>query len=681
MITGYRSKVGFMNIPAPHEDEMISGYLGRVAEANCATDVWELLADSGITISRYNVKADGLSYGMFDVVDIQGIEPVMQMTTLPVLVPLMSRGREARYVRSTCSKRCGNTVLSGRPASLVDHPRHCPVCDARARYTRWWHCVPGVEVCAEHGVPLVEHFKNPAGEILSHELTPGPMALEYARFVKDLGEAGPQFFMQETLPALKRKITAFESETGKHFLTHLEALGLGKAAAGLAYVIRYIEPSDNELPFEETLTALMTLYGTADAFIAGVNAESSRERFMQAIDARYYLLSVYDERIVRLRCMNCGKTFASTPHAILTGWGCPEEDADLTEGDLFARLFDTVNDGYKLISPFRDFQHKIRVEHIATGKVFEVMPDRFINFPHSGLMGKALIPDEDIRAEVEKDGSYSVGSITRGRHGIVVDVTHRPCGCMETLTLTQFRRRTGCRQCAALLAEGVIPDAADDADETMGTDMTSSSRIRADRKKDGARIRAQIALFGNAPFFLEDITVTDKRFIANTISRMARTGELRRLGSSVYCMASASPSFMDIVDAKFVLRHGERRGFHCVNTLLRDIGLVVDDPVPTVVTMTPDKAFNTDIFNLCGRQVRVIKSHIPVREDNWTALAVLFTLRHLGEAGAVDRKVLDEVLSRWMGFMGIGFADLVRFRDDFTTRVFDDAVALLRRAA
>ena len=666
------SKIGYMYIPAPHADEMISGYLGRVVESNApfGTSLGEFLLSSGVWDRPEVLKADGLSKGMYDVVDIQGIEPMMQMTTLPALIPLMSRGQASRYIRSTCSLRHGNTVLSSRPASVVDLPRHCPVCDAQAAYVRTWHCIPGVSVCAEHGVPLVEHLVNPAGEIIEHEMVPQPMALEYARFTKALSEAEPKFSMQETLPALRNRIATYEKETGRRFLTQLESMGLNRAAAGIAYVMRYMEPCDNELPFEEVLTALMVLYGSAEAFINDVTAESSRERFMQAIKGRFELLSEYDERIVRLRCLDCGYEFPMTPHAILTGWGCPVEDAELTEQELFMQLFNATNDGYELIGEYKDSQHAITVEELATGKVRQIKPDRFINFPHAGMMGKEPLPFEAVRKEVEQDGNYVLNAVSRNTE-ILVDVTHKTCGERYVLSLRKFRRRTGCRCCDAIVADGALP---------MGVSMDISGLVvadgRKDRREDTERLRSVIAAFGDEPFFLEDITFTDKRFIANTVSRMAREGEIRKLGSGVYCSASADPSFLDVVDAKFVVRHGERRGFHCGRTLLQDLGLSIDDPVPTVVTMTPDKAFNTQTYNLCGHEVKVIKSHIPVTEDNWKTLAVLFMLRH----GTLDKQE-KEALSRWMEFMNIGFASLVRYRDGFTARVFADAVALLGRAA
>lgn len=672
MIKEVRSKIGYMNIPAPYADEMISGYLCRMMRDNACsgTSLGDFMIASGIWERPEVLKADGLSKGMFDVVDIQGIEPMMQMTTLPALIPLMSRGQASRYIRSTCSFRHGNTVLSSRPASVVDHLRHCPMCDAGIPYVRTWHCIPGVTVCAEHGVPLVEHLVNPAGEVLEHEMAPGPKALEYARFTKALWEAEPKFFMQETLPTLKARIAAYEKETGRRFLTQLESMGLNRAAAGIAYVLKYMELCDNELPFEETLTALMVLYGSAEAFINDVTVESSRERFMQAIKGRFEMTSEYDERIVRLRCLDCGYEFPTTPHAILTGWGCPVEDAELTEQELFMNLFTATSDGYELIGEFKDFQRTIRVRHVGTDRVADVKPDRFINFPHVGMMGKEPLPFEAVRKEVEQDGNYVLNAVSRNTE-ILVDVTHKTCGERYVLSLRKFRRRTGCRCCDAIVSDGAL--------RGVGMDISGLGVAdgRKDRREDTERLRSVIAAFGDEPFFLDDITFTDKRFVANTVSRMARDGgEIRKLGSGVYCSASADPSFLDAVDAKFVVRHGERRGFHCGRTLLQDLGLSIDDPVPTVVTMTPDKAFNTDIYNLCGRKVRVIKSHIPVTEDNWRVLAVLFMLRH--EKLNNQEK---EALSKWMGFMNIGFADLVRYRDGFTARVFADAVALLGRAA
>ena len=662
MVRKVRSKIGYMNIPAPHTDEMIYGYLDRVVRNNAPAggSLGEFLLSSGVWDRPEVLKADGFSKGMYDVVDIQGIEPMMQMTTLPALIPLMSRGQEARYIRSTCSLRRGNTVLSSRPASVVDLPRRCPVCDAQAAYVRTWHCIPGVSVCAEHGVPLVEQLVNPAGEVLEHEMTPGPKSLEYARFVKDLSEAEPKFFMQETLPALKKRIETYEKETGRRFLTHLESLGLGRTAAGIAYVMEYIEPCDNELPFEETLAALMVLYGTADALIADVTADSSRERLFRAIRGRFELISEYDERIVRLRCLECGNEFASTPHAILTGWGCPVEDAVLPEQELFMQLFNAVNDGYEMIGTFKDFQHAIAVKELSTGKTKKIKPDRFINFPHDCMMGKKPLSFEKIKEEVEQDGKFILHAVSV-KKSMMINVTHKTCGERYVLSLRNFRRGIRCRVC-----------------NPVQTNRESKTTVkRKVRYEDADKVRSAIASFGDEPFFPDDFAfINDKVFATNTICRFVCEGKLRRLGSSVYCAASASPSFLDILNEKFVLRHGERRGFHCCETLLNDIGLVVDDEIPTVVTMTPDKACNTQIYNLCDRKVRVIKSHVQITEDNWKALAVLFMLRH----EPMDSRK-EEALSKWMNHMNIGFADLVPFRDDFTGRVFNDAVKLLGRVA
>ena len=136
----FESKIGYINIPSPHEDEMICGYLKRVAKANCYDNLSLFLLDVNIWKIHNNwhrseiLRNDGFSYGMFNVVDIFGIEPVMRMTPLSAYIPFISRGLASRYVRSTCSKRYGNSVLNSKPDCLVKNIRHCPLCDEEEQY-------------------------------------------------------------------------------------------------------------------------------------------------------------------------------------------------------------------------------------------------------------------------------------------------------------------------------------------------------------------------------------------------------------------------------------------------------------------------------------------------------------------------------------------------------------------
>lgn len=659
-------------IPRIFEGELFSSYLERLARDNCFDNAPDMMKARGIDIAppswNYGarLRPDGFSHGTFTGFSIHEGDIIMAHTTLAAYSPMMSRSLASRYIRQCASTRHGKGVLSNRPAHLIDVVRTCPECESEATYVHREHNVSGVSVCWKHGCPLVEKITGQDGRVLERQVPPGPHALQYARFVKAFLDADLKFCLQDLLPAFRNKVRSWESKTGKLFISMLEAEGFLASAAGIEYVLRHAEPCENAVLFEEMLTALMVLFdGNADAISSEIRTGSSEARFMKAIEGRFVLESAYDERIVRLRCLKCGMQFPTTPHSILSGWGCPKEDDPLSDAQLFGKLFDYVNDGYELLDYFRNFQYPVNVRHIATGKIFRVKPDRFLNFPHEGLLGRRALEAGDIRAEVERYG-LTLESIRRGAEGIMLGLYDGSCDERFSKSLRSFRRNPEC---------GGSTMVQEDAGLSAGA--PHSCRERA---ADAAAIRTAIAGFDGV-FFLEDIRVTDKRFTANTVSRLARNGLLRHVDSAAYCRTSLFPTFRDIMDAKFVVRHGIRRGFHCGNTMLKDMGLAIDDPVPTVVTMMADRAFNTQNLNVCGQKVRVIKSHVPITEDNWKALAVLFMLRHLGESDAVDKDVMYEVLSRWMGYENIGFADLVPFRDEFTARIFNDAVMLLRRIA
>lgn len=660
--------------PRIFEGEMFSCYLDRVATDNCFNNAEELMQARGIETAPDKwhcgpcVRLDCFSPGMFQGFSVPDENMIMAHTTLPAYTPFWSRGFASRYVRQCSSVRHGRGILSRWSNPLVDIVRICPECNRIAAYVHREHNIPGVSVCWRHDCPLSEKMEDQDGQILEKEVKPGPHALKVARFVKAFIDADLRFCLQDLLPVFKDKVKTWEAENRKDFVSHLESMGFTAAAAGVRYTLKYVESCDNEVPCEEMMIALMVLYeGDVATLASEVKTSSSEKKFLKAIEGRFRLDSPYDERAVCLTCMKCGTQFYTTVHSILSGWGCPREDDSLSDEEVFRKLFDYVNDGYELLDSFRDFQHPVTVRHIATGKVLPVMPDRFLNFPHEGLLGKQPLDIGDIRPEVEKSGLVLESVDRREKGTIMLNLLDPICGGRFSESLRSFRRNPACRCCCA------------DARPDLGLDV-DESHTRDERAEDTARIKAEIAGFDGV-FFLDDIHITDKRFTANLVSRMARGGELRRVDSGAYCTPSVFPSFMDVVDAKYVLRHGERRGFHCGNTFLKDLGLVIDDPVPTVVSMMSDKAFNTQNLKVCGRSVRVIKSHVRVTADNWKALAVLFMLRHLSESDAVDEVVMYEVVSRWMEYEHIGFADIVPFRNEFSARIFNDAVELLRRIA
>lgn len=658
-------------IPYIFEGELFSSYLDRIASDNCFDNVEEFMNARGIEIMpsgwRHGTytRIDCFFPGAFQGFSVPDGNIIMAHTTLPAYIPFWSRGLASRYVRQCSSVRHGKGILSRRPDSLVDVVRICPECNRVATYVHREHNIPGVSVCWKHACPLSEKMNDQYGHILEKEVRPGPHALKIARFVKAFIDADLRFCLQDLFPVFKDKVKTWESENKKDFISHLKSLGFTAAAAGVKYSLRYVESCDNEVPFEEMMIALMVLYeGDVATLASEVKTTSSEEQFLKAIKGRFKLDSPYDERAVCLTCMKCGTQFHTSVHSILSGWGCPHEDGLLSDDDMFKRLFDHVNDGYELLDFFRDFQNPITVRHLATGKMLRVKPDRFLNFAHEGLIEKKTRDIEDIRMEVKSYGLV-LESVRRGKNGmIMMNLLDPVCGGRFSETLRTFRRNQACKCCAVVQPELGLDDA--------------ESHTRDERAEDTARIRAAIAGFDGI-FFLDDLHITDKRFTANLVSRMARDGELRRVDSGAYCNPSVFPSFMDVVDAKYVVRHGERRGFHCGNTFLKDLGLAIDAPIPTVVSMMSDKAFNTQNLKVCRRSIRVIKSHVRVTADNWKALAVLFMLRHLNESDALDKVVMYEVVSRWMKFENIGFADIVPYRDDFSARVFNDAVELLRR--
>ena len=650
----FESKIGYINIPSPHEDEMICGYLKRVAKANCYDNLSLFLLDVNIWKIHNNwhrseiLRNDGFSYGMFNVVDIFGIEPVMRMTPLSAYIPFISRGLASRYVRSTCSKRYGNSVLNSKPDCLVKNIRHCPLCDEEEQYVRWWHCLDGVTVCAKHNVPLIESMVNSDNEVMFRELKPGPLALKTARFAKELGELEPRFFMQQTIPAIKKKILTFEAENRKHFITYLQSLGLAKAAKMIEYILKYVKPTDNELPFNETLLALSALYKNAEEFVSDVEATSSEEAFMDAIKDRFELVSEYDERIVRLKCLECGNSFISTPHSVLGGWGCPEEDSQLSVEQMFMKLFDSVNDGYELLTRFHDFQHPIKIRHIESGRVITIKPDRFLNYPHDTILTR-------------KPSHIATVAL----------VTHKPCGRTFKVLEETWDKNSRCSYC--------------------GTSATDSIRFvlsKDDIKEKRKNVIAAIKAYGNEPFTLGDLRdiSDDKELNARIVLDLCRKGTLKRFGHAMYCASSKHMTFAQFLKATYISRQNRVFGLSFENVFFKDME-TADSTFPLLVTTTPTRKTNSTYNDWFGGRIRIklIRTPILITKENQKALTLLFGIWYLNNLWRREENDLAETglkaLESWASKADIGFEDIVPYRDKFTVKVFNDAFDVLRRCA
>lgn len=606
-----------------------------------------------------------------------------------------------------------------RPGGFIKTLRVCPECmkrdiEAGVFHYHKSHQVPGVTACHEHGCGLLEYTGHLGKELTEESFSP---LVRYdddvavASFAHHLIELKVQGNLDMTMDAVASALMQrYNAETFQDALTIFRCdddFGdILRLCTDPVRMLLAVKP--NKTSYEFMLRLLCRLYdGDAARLLPFYTKgeDAFRERFLDAIKSRFDLISPYSRTVVTLRCNACGHEFYTTPHSILTGWGCPAEDQELTDDQLFRRLAEpSVEEGWTISSVFRNWGDYIK---LTDGKNVRKM--RAYRLVEEGFRFNGNIPlsMEDLRRELEKHPDFELMETSGTKSDRVLLLRHRLCGSTFSVNRINFLKAPFCRICEANalmdhsamrreriteVSQGLFTLTkehnldyrahSEKLDETITATTFSDLEAKVQRayeKSIGSRYLDMISIgierFAQSHrgeiFTIEDLYMFGaKRDVSYTIRKLVDRGRLKRLGKCIYCNKD------DFFSTDDVIRHVFREDAPLCDSLLDSLGAEISKPNHIYAKNGPLGKSHMERRVFDGTEVMVDVPPIQLTEENTPAITLLMTINRwdmVSSFGTNDKALLY----KWIKENDIRYEDIVAYRGKFRDPVLQKALEFI----
>ena len=660
---------------------------------------------------RYDCNRPGMIIG-------SGLDYILDSSLIKGFVPLRSREAISMFVR-------GISTVSG----LIDFPsltteiRRCPKCWAEAKehygepYIMLDHLMP-VSVCPVHGCSL-ERYVGPLGKELSDnaQYVPcevQPFARETSSFCHGLLESDLQCSLQDVSAAV---IQTVGNRYGMRMTDRrlYAAIDKGTGVKGAGAALGKIGHPSSSIATDRLIPVLAHLFGDVKTMASMVSSTSLREKFDKASVSHFRLVGPWREDIISARCLDCGSTVITTPHAVITGIGCPVCTANLTEPELIERQIRSFGNEARILTPIRGYRLPVTLD---TGSgPYMTTPERFISYDDlsSTDTRPGVVTEPEIAKDIESEGRFEYVSSRRVNGQILLHVHDSICGKDFEVFRNNFLLNRRCRCCQDVRFDdkwfaSKVTRVSEGRWELVGgydrmqkpvtvkeisTGITKTGRAdrilkalepkktKKDREADRIAIDARIRELSGSVMCLGDFhDITDRRYVCNYINRLRTSGVLKPLATGFFCEAGKEFSALDVADAKYVMHNGIRFGLHIGNTFLRDIGFDVEDQQPCVVTSRTSVQQWTRTETIMGKEFRIMFSPVTVTDTNWKVLTLMLFYDHLNECTlAVNGSKVADALRLWADDNGLVSDDFRPFCSYFPDAVMNSIVGIIRRAS
>lgn len=475
----------------PMEDELLYGWLSRLSLENGYTSIKEFgtrfLAErtvlhaekpsSWITRVDFIRDLDRICSEYGQVPFFPSADELLgRMTPLYAVFPFLIYGNQARWTQYILRAKGTAMTGNGNRWNMITEFLSCPECRRQDRerygfsYLRTWHHLPGVRVCAVHGVPLqVLSFRkqnviDPDGEgAVGPEKEPiGDPETErkIARFAKEMQER-PLFLDLRGLQALCSERME-ETGIGRNLPEAVEAAGF------LPYFHGECEKQVRKMRMERWIG--MEEFMAFTVFLFGEYAvlEERAKRFCgeleqpfaDVIRGRFRPVSEFG-RLVRLRCDACGKEFHIHPYALGLGCGCPFCEAGMSLQQRINRRLSFLGDGnYELAEEINEgnMDERVGILHKSCGKIRKTILTEAIWMQKRCGCEKWITFEDASRRVRTADPGFSLIRYIGGRKDHIVLLKHEVCGQTFQWELSRFEKRPTCMACGRRRAPRNSPE-------------------------------------------------------------------------------------------------------------------------------------------------------------------------------------------------------------------------------
>lgn len=614
----------------------------------------------------------------------------------------------------------GDTVRKYTPPKgFIKSLKICPECmkhdlENGIFHYRLSHQVPGVTACHEHGCGLLEYTGSIGKEFTDDSFTPVERYeddVTVALFAHHLIENKVQGNLDMTLSAVSDALrNRYRTENFRDALTVFRCDSTFSDILRLCTNVEKMLLSDtlNKIPYEFMLRLLCRLY---DGDITGLlpfytkNGDEYKSCFFDAIKDRFEMISPYSRTAVTLRCLNCGFEFYTSPHSILTGWGCPDEDQQLTDDELFKKLVSpSVKKGWKITSDFRNWSDYIKLtdgKNVRKIRAYRLLEDSF------EFNGNTPLTMENLRKEMEKYPEFELISTSGTKAERTLTLRHIECGNIFNVNRNNFLKSPFCRICEAKtpqehsairmerihsVSNGLFTLKKEHHSDYMAYSEKLNKTIKATTFSDleakvqrayetsiGSRyldmVKIGIERYANNHrgeiFTIEEFyRFGAKRDVSYTVRKLVDKGIIRRLGKCIYCNAD------DFFTKDEIVRHLFRNQTPLCDSLFTSLGAEIINPNHVYAKTGNLGKGHMERRNFNGTEIMLDVPPVPLIKENAAVISLLMTINRWDKVSSFDVNC-KAILYKWIKENEIRYEDVISFRKFFRDSVLQKALEFI----
>lgn len=434
-----------LNYIPPYPDEMLlSSFLRNLRENAIDLHLYEMMVFE-VNAFQHSSLQLGLNRE-FEIylqslnMDVDESRYLLSTSILPFCAIFMSHEEQTAQVNSFFRKQ---DRLSPPQNPLIKTMNVCPNCIQRDRkiygepYYHRSHQLHGVGVCQEHHIPLLTFGEEQDSKkrICLFDVDsckpiennkPEADAIAYAEYARYLLNAN----IHSDIAAIKSIIQEEFNDRGYR----------ARALSSTFYkdLEKWPQKSLFDVPAEAFSKWLAVLRERKPEAILGVLMFlfPKPEDLVKRIDTGKPLIDKY--------ICEKGHVYYATPHAHMTGWGCPECDKLLSYDERYQRLVDVQGNGeYIVMEPFESNDKKLRHYHCVCKQDVYIKPRKFIGYGER-CPCRIRIPESEIKSWVGKNG-FELISYTNATDKMTL--RHPACGEMFDVVRARFLSNARCRVC------------------------------------------------------------------------------------------------------------------------------------------------------------------------------------------------------------------------------------------
>lgn len=357
---------------------------------------------------------------------------------------------------------------------------------------------------------------------------------------------------------------------------------------------------------------------------------------------------VSTERLCEIRHLACGKTFTVKYRDFVDSPYCRAEwGKTRTHKQFVQEIQNLTGTEYQVIGKYRDRDTKVSIRHSVCGHTEQYLPRHFLDGERCNYCSRE-IPN----AAFPK----MVAASTYGRY----QITGRPTSNLYNITDTE----TGTTK---HLSKQKIIQEINRPTESPILPCPKRKKLEIPQNVTDRLITYLKTHYGQDDFiFLEDIKLQNDdgsyqqpAIIKNRIRELVESGIVIRVIPGIYVWPGKEYTTDELIEARYILRNGQRIGYYNGNSLAYQLGIITDKPETLYVASLKEASLHGRKITVLGRQIHIKQCEATITDKNYQVLQavdIVHQAHHYGwdyrkpllaflESNKIQRHDLDAYLS------------------------------------